>query len=111
MTTLGGGLNSFLENFAGTDKEIPKLALYRLWLGPSPDHMKPLTRAQEDGLWGQLHDAYFLAVGDAENLKTVFASLEADYGKPKFGGSGKPLAALSGRPVPAGMMEALKRLP
>ncbi len=34
--TPGGGLTSFLENFAITDKEVPKLALYRLWLGPEP---------------------------------------------------------------------------
>ena len=41
VATLGGGLNSFLENFAGRDKDVPKLALYRLWLGPArrPDEM------------------------------------------------------------------------
>jgi len=109
--TPGGGLNSFLENFAGTDKEVPKLALYRLWLGPSLDRMKALTRAKGDGPWGQLHNSYFLAEGDAEKLEVVFASLEADYGKPRFGVPGKPLAALSGRPVPAAVIEALKRLP
>ena len=107
VTTLGGGLNSFLENFAGKDKDVPKLALYRLWLGPSLDRMKGLTRAKGDGLWGQLHDSYFLAEGDAEKLEVVFASLEADYGKPSFGGPGKPLAALSDRPVPAAVIEAL----
>ncbi len=111
VATLGGGLNSFLENFAGTDKEIPKLAFYRLWLGPSLDRMKALTRAQGDGQWGQLHDAYFLAEGDAEKLKGVFAALEPDYGKPRFGGLGKSLGPLPDRPVPAGVSEALKRLP
>ena len=44
MATLGGGINSFLENFAETDREVPKLALYRLWLGPDPDRMKCHTR-------------------------------------------------------------------
>ncbi len=37
VATIGGGLNSFLENFAGKDRAAPKLALYRLWLGPSVD--------------------------------------------------------------------------
>ena len=52
VATLGGGINSFLENFAGTDKETPKLALYRLWLGPDPDRMECLTRARGDGVGG-----------------------------------------------------------
>ena len=111
VATLGGGLNSFLENFAGSDREVPKLALYRLWLGPSPSRMKALTRAHGDGMWGQLHDSYFLAEGDAEKLKALFASLEADYGKPSFGGPGKLRGPLSERPVPASVIEALKRLP
>ena len=38
VATIGGGLNSFLENFAGKDKDVPKLALYRLWLGFERGH-------------------------------------------------------------------------
>ena len=99
VATLGGGLNSFLENFAGKDKEVPKLALYRLWLGPSLDQMRPLTRAKGDGDWGQLHDAYFLAEGNKQKLEAVFAELEPHYGKPSPGGSGKTLGPLSDRPL------------
>jgi hypothetical protein len=51
VATIGGGLNSFLENFASKDKNIPKIALYRLWLGTSVDKLKCLTRAQGDGTW------------------------------------------------------------
>ena len=111
VATLGGGLNSFLENFAGKDKEVPKLALYRLWLGPSLDQMKPLTLAKGDGDWGQLHDAYFLAEGNKQKLEAVFAELEPHYGKPSPGGSGKTLGPLSERPLPANLIAALKRLP
>ncbi len=110
VTTLGGGLNSFLENFADTEKQVPKLALYRLWLGPSLEQMKPLTRAQGDGEWGQLHDAYFLAEGDGDKLKTLFAQLEPDYGKPTFGGKEKTLDPLSDRPVARAVIEAMKQL-
>ncbi len=50
VATLGGGLNSFLENFAGTDKAVPKLALYSLWLGAKPDQ-----DAQPHAVWGGWH--------------------------------------------------------
>ena len=86
VATIGGGLNSFLENFAGKDKAIPKLALYRLWLGSSVDKMKCLTRAQGDGTWGQLHDAYFLAEGDPAALEDVFAKLEEEIWSTHDGG-------------------------
>ncbi len=105
VATMGGGLNSFLENFAGRDKQVPKLALYRLWLGPRLDLLKPLTRARGDGLWGQMHDAYFLAEGDREKLTDLFSALEPIYGKPVIGGQGTSLAPLSERPAPFSVTE------
>jgi hypothetical protein len=87
VATLGGGLNSFLENFVGKDRTEPTLALYRLWLGPSVEKFKCLTRATADGKWGQLHDAYFLAEGGDGELTNLFAKLEHQYGKPTFGGN------------------------
>ena len=42
----GGGLASFLENFLGKDRNVAKLALYRLWLGNDLNTMKCLTRAR-----------------------------------------------------------------
>ncbi len=111
VATIGGGLNSFLENFVGRDQAIPKVALYRLWLGPTPDSMKPLTRAVGDGLWGELGDAYFLAEGDQAAIAAVFAGVEAEYGKPVPGEKGKGLAPLPARPLPPALVSLLDNLP
>jgi hypothetical protein len=111
VATLGGGINSFLENFAGRDRETPKLAVYRLWLGPSVDGMKCLTNAQGDGIWGELHGAYFLAEGNRAALDAVFSGLEKEYGKPVFGEKRKGLSPIEAKPIPAAVLEALKDLP
>jgi len=111
VATLGGGINSFLENFLGEDRDQPKLALYRLWLGPSVDQLRCLTIAHGDGTWGELHGAYFLAEGDRSALNAVFSSLEKQYGKPTFGGKGIQLAPLEAKPLPAAMLDPLKHLP
>jgi hypothetical protein len=107
----GGGLASFLENFLGKDRDVPKLALYRLWLGNDIDALKCLTQAQGDGVWGQLHDAYFLAEGGRQELKTLFGELQKQYGKPTFGQEGKQLGPISDKPLSAGTMRELKALP
>ena len=111
VTTIGCGLNSFLENFLGKDRAVPKIALYRLWLGTDADKMKCLTEAVGDGIWGQLHDAYFLAEGDPKKLETTFAELEKEYGKPIFAQKDKKLDPLSNQPMPAEVIDALKHLP
>lgn len=111
MTTIGGGINSFLENFAGKDKAVPKLALYRLWLGTSVETMKCLTKAGGDGTWGQLHDAYFLAEGDQAALNEVFAQSKKKYGQPVMGEKGKSLDPISDLPLPKRVIVALKKLP
>ena len=105
----GGGLCSFLENFGGKDRDVPKLALYRLWLGSKVDDMRCLTLAQGDGTWGQLHDAYFLAEG--KDLDTLFAKLKEQYGMPVLGQKGKKLDAISSKPVPAELIKELQDLP
>lgn len=107
----GGGLCSFLENFGGKDRTVPKLALYRLWLGTSVDKMKCLTQAQGDGIWGQLGDAYFLAEGGKKDLDTMFDSVQKQYGPPVFGEKGKKLEPISDKPVPANVVEVIKSLP
>ncbi len=109
--TFGGGLNSFLENFAGKDREVPKVALYRVWLGSSPDRMKCLTGAGGDGTWGVLNDAYFLAEGETGRLMAVFSGLEAEYGKPAFGGKGDKLRPITDRPIPDRVIRELTDLP
>jgi len=106
-----GSIASFLENFSGKDKDAPRLAIYRLWLGTRPDDLKALTQSGGDGKWGTLHDAYFLAGGRMENLNTVFAKLEKDYGKPTFGGKGIKLDPISDKAVDANVIKELKDLP
>lgn len=110
VTTFGGGLNSFLENFTGREREAPKLALYRLWLGETVDKMKCLTRAGGDGMWGQLGDAYFLAEGDKAKVTSVLADVQEKYGQPVFGGE-KKLEPISDRPLPEPLVDALKKVP
>jgi hypothetical protein len=104
-------MNSFLENFSGRDREAPKLALYRLWLGTSIDTMKCLTRARGDGKWGQLHGAYFLAEGDDSKLAAAFAKCEPKYGKPTFGSKGKDLPPIANEPLAPELVKALGTLP
>ncbi len=110
--TIGGGINSFLENFAGKDKEVPKLAMYRLLLGSSVDTLKCLTKAGGDGTWGQLHDAYFLAEGDQAALNDLFARLKKmKYGQPVMGEKGKSLEPITDIPLSKSLIMALKKLP
>jgi hypothetical protein len=110
VETIGGGLNSFLENFAQKDPDVPKLATYRLWLGSSIGTLKSLTRATGDGKWGELNDAYFLAQGEDSRLEGVFSSLPKDFGKPVFGEKGKKLDPISDRPMPAGVAQSLEQI-
>ena len=104
-------MNSFLENFSGKDKEVPKLALYRLWLGKSVDEMKPLTKSGGDGIWGQLGDSYFLAEGMERRLDAVFRGLEKKYGKRIFAHEGQKLEPITATTIPADVVKALKNLP
>jgi hypothetical protein len=111
VATIGGGLNSFLENFGGRDRTLPKLALHRLWLGSSLDTMKCLTKAAGDGNWGTLHDAYFLAEGSDANLNGVFARLKGRYGDPVMGEKGKKLEPISDVRLDKKLIDALRQLP
>jgi hypothetical protein len=107
----GGGLASFLENFGGLDRDVPKLALYRLWLGTGVDTMKCLIRVKGIGNWGQLHDAYFLAEGGERQLADLFTTLETRYGKPVFGSVGETMSNISDRVLPGALKAELNALP
>ncbi len=106
----GGGLASFLENFGGKDHIVPKLALYRLWLGNEVDDMKCLTEAQGDGTWGQLDDNYFLAEGGSNELELLFNRLKQQYGTPIFGQAGQKLKPISNKSVPAELISQMRDL-
>ncbi len=103
----GGGLASFLENFTGKDRETPKLALYRLWLGNRIDSMHSLTRATGDGPWGTLHDAYYLAEGSSRQLERLFASLKPRYGAP-FPAADRQPPPLRNRSLPSATIKSLR---
>ncbi len=112
VATIGGGkLASFLENFGGKDGDIPKLALYRLWLGNGVDEMRCLTRAKGDGTWGQLQSAYFLAEGGKKQLDSLFGQLRGRYGEPIFGVDGKTLSPIPDQSMAVELIKELKALP
>src|SRR5262249_11528064 len=93
------------------DKDVPKIALYRLWLGTDIEKLKCLTRASGDGTWGQLDGAYFLAEGDAKNLEAAFGKLKDKYGEPVFGRKGKKLSPIREKPMSEELRNKLKDLP
>lgn len=75
----GGSMNAFLENFGGKYKEAPRLALYRLWVGATPDNLVEVTNATGDGTWGTLGGSYFLASGGGQSLAD-FITNSPDHG-------------------------------
>ena len=111
QTIGGGGLASFLENFIGENRAAPRLALYRLWVGTDASTMNPLRKAEGDGAWGVMHDAYFLVQGSRANVEPLFKTLEGQYGQPVFAGGGQALPNLSLRPLPTSIRAALNNLP
>ena len=106
---------SWIENIGGqANPAKPKIALYSLWIGSSPDRLVHLTRSGGEsgsGRWGQLHGVYFLAEGSASELSTAFAKLEPHYGKPVFGMDGQELPPIPQKPIPVSVVQELKRLP
>lgn len=107
----GGGLASFLENFTGKDREAPKLALYRLWLGKGPGDMKCLTAARGDGAWGRLHGAYFLAEGRGKELESLYRRLRKQYGESVVAREGVKIEPITDKPIPEKVVQELKALP
>ena len=68
VKTFGGGLNAFLENWSGQHREVPKAALYRLWLGKTPSDLEEVISGKGDGKWGATDTSFYLAEGDDEKL-------------------------------------------
>jgi hypothetical protein len=109
VPTFGGSLCGFLENWSGRDKEKPKLALYRLWLGTGPSDLRPVTESGGDGKWGTLDGCFYLAEGSDDLLKPVFERAEIG-GTPALAGGKGPLS-IPATPVPADVVRGLGRLP
>jgi hypothetical protein len=106
-------MNSFLENFAGRQLELPKLCLYRLWAGTAPENLVFLRKAKGDGPWGVLNDSFYLAQGkDPAALDALLArqpkSRDSQIGWIR--GAKAPLT-VPDRKLPADTIAALKALP
>ncbi len=109
VPTFGGGLNAFLENWAGQDKTAPKLAVYRLWVGTSPKDLVNVTEGQGDGKWGVLDGSFYLAEGDDMALASLFEKYKGNGGVTS-GKHANPLTVPE-RHIPRGIVRALEKLP
>jgi hypothetical protein len=110
VTTFGGGLNAFLENWLGKDRALPKLAVYRLWLGTSPRDLANVTEGTGDGNWGVLNGTFYLAEGEESALTPVFDRWKKD-GSVVQGKTRGQILTVPARRVPPSIVRALERLP
>lgn len=107
VTTFGGMLNAFLENWSGKERETPKLALYRLWVGTSPADLTPVTEATGDGKWGVFNGSFFLAEGSDASVDALLAK-----GKGLQRGTQRgPNLSVPARKAPRDVVRALQHLP
>lgn len=108
----GGGMNSFLENWSGKNREIPKVCLYRLWVGTSPKDLKFLRKAVGDagGRWGILNGSYYLAEGDPAKVAEVLKSHAKGTGNVLGAKKGAKLPPIPDRSVAADTVKALEAL-
>lgn len=109
VTSFGGGLNAFLENWSGEERAKPKLALYRLWIGTNPHDLVNITEGAGDGKWGVLDDTFYLAEGDADALAPIFA--KAAGTGPKAQAGDHEAMHVDPRQIPAKVIDELDHLP
>ena len=109
VTSFGGMLNSFLENWSGQERTKPKLAIYRLWVGTSPTDLRNVTEASGDGNWGVLDDTFYLAEGDTDALAPIFAATKKPFER-SSGGRRSPMTVKSRR-IPSDVLRGLAHLP
>ncbi|AIE84776.1 DUF3472 domain-containing protein [Fimbriimonas ginsengisoli] len=107
VTTFGGMLNAFLENWSGKEREKPKLALYRLWVGTSPSDLTPVTDGTGDGNWGTLNGSFYLAEGKDELLAPIFGR----YSGWTRGGARGTILSVPSHGVERRVVRSLRRLP
>jgi hypothetical protein len=108
VETFGGALYSFLENWSGRQREVPKVAIYRLWVGNSPASLVNLCEVRGDGKWGTIGDDFYMAEGDDAALAGVFKA----SGKVVTPGSAdrKPMT-VKRRAMPHRTVKELENLP
>jgi hypothetical protein len=107
VPTFGGMLNSFLENWSGQNKEVPKLAIYRLWIGDSPATLTNLCQVQGDAKWGILGDDFYLAEGANDALAPIFKAT----GKQQIVGKDRSPLTVKSRKLSRRTIKELEGLP
>ena len=111
VTTFGGMLNAFLENWSGQEREKSKLAIYRLWVGTNPHDLVGVTEASGDGKWGVLNNTFFLAEGDDDALTPIFAKAQGRGTPLQRGKADRARLSVKGRQVPVEIANQLDHLP
>lgn len=110
VKTFGGGLNAFLENWMGEERQKPKLALYRLWTGNSPSELENVTACTGDGNWGILNNTFYLAEGETDALAPIFSKYQGKGSGPVHGGAKGVRLTVTSRKVPPSTVRALNKL-
>lgn len=111
VETFGGMLNAFLENWSGEEREKPKLALYRLWVGTKPDDLTNVTEASGDGSWGVINNTFYLAEGAEDQLNPVISAALGKKGIHVPGIDRKNPLTVTETKIPGSVLRALKKLP
>jgi hypothetical protein len=107
-----GGKFSFLEQFSGKDPG-PKVCLYRLWVGTSPENLVFQRRANTAGRWGIVSGCYSLARGDPKAVAAVVATAprSPDDVAIALKSEDKEGPAVPDRPLPKEIIDELSSLP
>ena len=103
----GGMLNAFLENYGGRDKQAPRLARYRLWVGTTPGDLSFVSSARGDGHWGTLGDWFYLASGNEDEWRAI-GRTTPEGGEPSAGGG--EAMSIPGGVAPMDSVGELERL-
>jgi hypothetical protein len=106
-------LNSFLENLRDKNdkqREVPKVAVYRLWAGTGPNDLQMITTVSGKAQWGTVGDGFFLAEGADEAVRRVLSENASTDGTYKFGAQ-KENMQIPSRTLPTKTLEALRTLP
>jgi len=108
VTTFGGMTNAFIQNIGG-DTTSPRLAIFRLWTGTSPNDLACVTEGEGHGKWGILDDSFFLSVGDTNTVHARVSPTGQIGAEPTWGAEGQRLK-IPDRKLPKDVVASLKLL-
>jgi hypothetical protein len=104
----GGTAAASLDNMGGKDKDLSRLAVFRLWVGTTPDDLISVDAVTGEGIYGAFYNSFFLASGDTPIVKGLVNGYIENGGVPTFG-DGNRVAIIS-RKVPDEYLSPLKKL-